>query len=192
MILPTNYRRANNSIIWKVLVPYIKYKLQNGVSCYKIAEEIGCTIGTLSGSMCYLRTKGEDVPDMRVQNNNVATKLHKGILYKRVKIDGKWKQIGRVEGQAYKDRSEYKAPGGRKKLPGEPRISTLKTVSTLRKQNNMPRPRESKKEVPKMQTRVVDTSTMKMVRVSKTMHIQVPLDVPDEIAIEKWKKKYEQ
>jgi hypothetical protein len=187
MILPSNYRRTNNRIIWKALVPYIQYKLQNGVSCYKIAEEIGCTIGTLSGAMCYLRAKGEDVPDMRMQNNNVATKLHKGILYKRVKVNGKWKQIGRVEGQAYKDRSEYKAPGGRKRLPSE-----LTTVSTLRKQNNMPRPREPKKEVPKMQTRVVDTSTMKMVRVSKTMHIQVSLDVPDEVAIEMWKKKYEQ
>jgi len=187
MILPSNYRRANNRIIWKLLVPYIKYRLDNGVSCYKIAEEIGCTIGTLSGAMWYLRTKGEDVPDMRMQVNNVATKLHKGILYKRIKINGKWKQIGRVEGQAYKDRSEYKAPGGRKKLPGE-----LTTVSTLRKQNNMPRPREPKKEVPKMQTRVIDSSTMKMVRVSKTMHIQVSLDVPDEVAIETWKKKYEQ
>lgn len=56
----------------------------------------------------------------------------------------------------------------------------------------MPSPKEPKKEIKKLPTKVVDVTKMKLVRVSKTTHIEVPIDMPNEVAIEKWKKKYQQ
>jgi hypothetical protein len=55
----------------------------------------------------------------------------------------------------------------------------------------MPSPKEPKKEIVKLPTKVVDISKTKTVRVSKTTYIQVPIDVSDEEAKARWEEKYQ-
>jgi len=167
---------------------YVKKRLAEGAMCKTIAAELGVTQKSLASTMTWWRSKGIEIPNMHYEapEGHIKTKGCKGVKYLQIKVNGKWKQIGRAEGQPYKDRSEYRAPGGRKRMPNEP--VTPRVVKG--KIKTMPRCKESKKEVEKLPTKVVDASKMKMVKVSKTTHIQVSVDIPDEIAIQNWNNKY--
>lgn len=61
---------------------------------------------------------------------------------------------------------------------------------TERKYNTMPSPKEPKKAIKAIPTRNIDPASVKMVRVARNTHIQVAIDVPDEVAIDNWNKKY--
>lgn len=61
---------------------------------------------------------------------------------------------------------------------------------TERKYKTMPSPKEPKKEVKTLPTRKIDPTSVKMVQVARNTHIQVAIDVPDEVAIDNWNKKY--
>lgn len=52
------------------------------------------------------------------------------------------------------------------------------------------KPNTTKKEVKTLPTRKIDPASVKMVRVARNTHIQVAIDVPDEVAIDNWNKKY--
>ena len=178
---------------------YVKSRLAEGAMCKTIAEDLGITQKSLASKMTWWRSKGIDIPNMHYEapEGHIKTKGFKGVKYLQIKVNGKWKQIGRAEGQPYKNRSEYLAPGGRKKKPGEPKTPTVKKILTpkdlrAKSESKMPSPKEPKKEVPKLPTKVVDPSRIKTVRISRTLCIQVDIDVPNEVAIERWKKKYEQ
>ena len=54
----------------------------------------------------------------------------------------------------------------------------------------MPSPKEPKKTIKAIPTRTIDPASVKMVRVARNTHIQVAIDVPDEVAIDNWNKKY--
>lgn len=178
---------------------YVKSRLAEGAMCKTIAKDLGITQKSLASKMTWWRSKGIEIPNMHytAPDGHVRHRLQKGIRYKEIKINGIWKQVGRVEGQPYKNRSEYLAPGGRKKKPGEPATPRVKKILTpkdlrAKSESNMPSPKEPKKEVPKLPTKVIDPSRIKTIRVSKTTCIQVDIDTPNEVAIERWKKKYEQ
>ena len=191
--------RKDGSINWKKTILYVVKRLEDGVMCKTVAAELGVTQKSLASSMTFWRQRGVPLPNMHytVPDGHMRTRLQKGIRYKEVKIDGVWKQIGRADGQPYKERKDYKAPGGRKKIPDEPKTPTVKKILTpkdlrAKSESKMPSPKEPKKEVPKLPTKVVDPSRIKTIKVSKTTYIQVDIDVPNEVAIERWKKKYEQ
>ena len=167
MQLPKNYRRSNGTIEWKKLHPYIQYHLKQGVTCTKLAEEINCTLSAFSTMMTWWRQRGVLIPNMKkiAGEGAMRTVIRDGARFNIVKRDGKWRQVGRAEDQSC--------------IPAQ-------------KRKTMPSPKEPKKEIEKLPTKVVDVTKMKLVRVSKTTHIQVPIDMPNEVAIEKWKKKYQQ
>jgi len=52
------------------------------------------------------------------------------------------------------------------------------------------KPTAPRKEVKQLPTRTIDPASVKMVRVARNTHIQVSIDVPDEVAIDNWNKKY--
>mgnify|MGYP000314171776 CR=1 FL=1 len=58
-------------------------------------------------------------------------------------------------------------------------------VTELKRKPNAP-----KKEVKTLPTRTIDPTSVKMVRVARNTHIQVAIDMPDEVAIDNWNKKY--
>lgn len=185
-------RNSRGQLDGKKASAYVKKRLAEGAMCKEVAAELGVTQKSLASTMTWWRSKGIEIPNMHYESpeGRIKTKTHKGIKYLQIKVKGGWKQIGRAEGQPYKDRSEYRAPGGRRKGPDEPVTPRVKEVKI--KVKKMPSPKEPKKEIEKLPTKVVDMSKMKMVRVSKTTHIQVSIDVPNEVAIDNWKKKYEQ
>lgn len=171
-------RNSRGQLDGKKASTYVKKRLAEGAMCKTIAAELGVTQKSLASTMTWWRSKGIEIPNMHyvAPEGHIRTRLQKGIRYREIKVDGKWKQIGRAEGQPYKDRSEYLAPPPRPKKKG----------------SKMPSPKEPKKEIEKLPTKVVDVTKMKLVRVSKTTHIEVPIDVPNEVAIDNWKKKYQQ
>lgn len=192
-------RNSRGQLDGKKASVYVKKRLAEGAMCKTIAAELGVTQKSLASTMTWWRSQGIEIPRMHYEapEGHIKTKRCKGVKYLQIKVNGKWKQIGRAEGQPYKDRSNYLAPGGRKKMPGEPKTPTVKKILTpkdlrVKSESKMPSPKEPKKEIEKLPTKVVDVTKMKLVRVSKTTHIQVPIDMPNEVAIEKWKKKYQQ
>ena len=186
------HTRKDGSIDWKKTILYVSERLKDGVMCKTVAAELGVTQRALAASMTFWRQRGVPLPNMHytAPDGHMRTRLQKGVRYREVKIDGVWKQIGRIDGQPYKERKEYKAPGGRKKQPGEEPTPTKRSYSKI--ETKMPSPKAPKKEEPKLPTKVVDPDRLKTIRVSKTTCIQVDKDIPDDVAIERWKKKYEQ
>ena len=65
-----------------------------------------------------------------------------------------------------------------------------KWVVTGRVTELKPKAVKIKKEVKTLPTRTIDPASVKMVRVARNTHIQVAIDVPDEVAIDNWNKKY--
>lgn len=171
---------------------YVKKRLAEGAMCKTIAAELGVTQKSLASTMTWWRSKGIEIPNMHYEapEGQIRTRLQKGIRYREIKVNGKWKQIGRAEGQPYKDRSEYRIPERKKRVSSEPVTPKVSKKVLKQKERRMPRCKEPKKEVEKFPTKIVDPEKVKTVRVSKTTCIQVDIDVPDEVAIQRWKEKY--
>lgn len=173
----THLRNKHGKVDGKKAMPYVKKRLSEGAMCKTIAEEIGMKQRTLAGMMSYWRTNGEDIPNMRytAPEGHTRTRLQKGVRYVEMKVNGKWKQMGRADGQPYKEKQILNTEPKTK-----PRV----------KHKRMPSPKQPKKVTPTMPTRTVDPNTVKMVRVARNTHIQVPINMPDEVAIDNYQRKY--
>jgi hypothetical protein len=176
--------RKDGKIDWKKTMPYVLKRLEEGAMCKTIAQELDMTQKTLAGGMGWWRKRGIDIPNMHyvAPEGHIRTRLQKGIRYREMKVNDKWIQLGRAEGQEHLKR----IPTVKK----EP-VVIVPATKMIKRTKAMPSPKEPKKEIVKLPTKVVDLSKTKTVRVSKTTYIQVPIDVPDEVAIGRYREKYQ-
>ena len=181
---PGKHLRKDGSIDWKKTIFYVVKRLQDGVMCKTIAAELDVTQKTLAGAMTFWRQRGVPLPNMHyvAPEGHIRTRLQKGIRYREMKVNDKWIQMGRAEGQEHLKR----IPTVKK----EP-VVIVPATKMIKRTKAMPSPKEPKKEIVKLPTKVVDLSKTKTVRVSKTTYIQVPIDVPDEVAIGRYREKYQ-
>ena len=176
--------RKDGKIDWKKTMPYVLKRLEEGAMCKTIAQELDMTQKTLAGGMGWWRKRGIDIPNMHyvAPEGHIRTRLQKGIRYREMKVNDKWIQLGRAEGQEHLKR----IPTVKK----EP-VVIVPATKIIKRTKAMPSPKEPKKEIVKLPTKVVDLSKTKTVRVSKTTYIQVPIDVSDEEAKARWEEKYQ-
>jgi len=177
--------RKDGSIDWRKTIFYVVKRLQDGVMCKTIAAELDVTQKTLAGAMTFWRQRGVPLPNMHyvAPEGHIRTRLQKGIRYREMKVNDKWIQLGRAEGQEHLKR----IPTVKK----EPVIVKVPATKIIKRTKKMPSPKPPEKKIDKFPDKKVDPSKMKSVRVSKTTYIQVPIDVSDEEAKARWEEKYQ-
>lgn len=91
---------------------YIVDQLKQGRTCKSIAEEMNVRQLTLSGAMSFWRARGIEIPNMHyvAPEGHIRKRLQKGVYYNEKKVGNKWVQLGRADGQPYKEKQEYKKP----------------------------------------------------------------------------------
>lgn len=179
---PTKHLRKDGSINWRKTILYVVKRLQDGVMCKVIATELGVTQKALAGAMTFWRQRGVPLPNMHyvAPEGHIRTRLQKGIRYREKKVGDKWVQLGRAEGQEHLKR--LPAVNKQEPVPAKKIIKSLKA---------MPSPRPPEKKIDRLPDKKIDPSRMKSVKVSKTTYMQVPVEMSDEEAIERWKEKYQ-
>lgn len=176
---PSKHLRKDGSINWAKTILYVQKCLEEGAMCKTIATELGVTQNDLASAMSFWRKKGISLPNMHfvASEGHISTRLKEGILYKQMKVGNKWIQLGKLEGQE-----------------GVKRIRAVKekpVKKIIKSAKAMPSPRPPEKKIDRLPDKKIDPSKMKSVKVSKTTYMQVPIEMSDEEAIERWKEKYQ-